>query len=150
VTSTKERRRNPKPRSWIAGTAARRSFGKDLHVPWVPDNGDTSKRVQIQAAKAQNEIAVYVQESAAERHSKGEKGWTLREVAERLQTVDYHGLMRVLRGDVQMSLLHIADLSNEFGRIYDLNQEVKRWRGLNARRPGAGSSPTVGVRRQNA
>jgi hypothetical protein len=31
-------------------------------------------------------------------------------MAERLETLNYDGLMRVLRGDVRMTLLHVLDL----------------------------------------
>lgn len=126
MESTKQRRRNPKPRSWVAGPASSQAFGKDYGVPWVAADGDNKRAVQINAAKVQHQIAFHVQRYAEQRRSKGEAGWTLPEMAGRLRTVDYDGLMRILRGDVHMTLLHIADLTNEVGRIVTLDSEVKR------------------------
>ena len=125
VPTPRERRRTPKPKHWIADPAARQSFGKVLDVPWLSADGDKTRHVQIGAARMQHRVAIHVRRYAEQKRTAGEDGWTLPRAADRLATMDYDGLMRILRGDVQMTLLHAADLSTEFGRIVTLAADVQ-------------------------
>lgn len=122
-----QRRRTPKPRTWIADPAARQFFGRVQRVEWkTPMEADGDQTVLIKAAKMQHLVAVHVRRYSAKRHADGHEDWALTALAGRLTTVDYDGLMRVLRGDVHMNLLHVMDLSQHFGPLVRLGEEVVR------------------------
>lgn len=70
----------------------------------------------IRAAKLQHLLAIQVRRHASGQQAAGEEDWSLPAMSERLQTLNYDGLMRVLRGDVHMTLLHAIDLSSVLGR----------------------------------
>lgn len=70
----------------------------------------------IRAAQMQHVLAIQVRRHAAKRDEAGESQWSLPAVAERTETMNYDALMRVLRGDVHMTLLHVIDLSRTIGK----------------------------------
>lgn len=104
------RRLTPKPKSWVLDPAERQSFGRVRLVGWKAPAG-VEEAVLIRAAQMQHAVAIQVRRQVAGRASAGEPRWSLPDVAHRAQTLNYDGLMRVLRGDVHMTLLHVVDLS---------------------------------------
>jgi hypothetical protein len=110
-----DRRRTPKPNAWILDPSERQSFGKVRHLAWKADDG-REDAVMIRAAQMQHVLACQVRRHAAERRAAGEAGWSLPSLAERLESLSYDGLTRVLRGDVHMTLLHAVDLSRVLRR----------------------------------
>ena len=65
----------------------------------------------LRAAQMQHTVAYRVRRLVEGRRAAGEPSWSLSVVSQRAQTMNYDGLMRVLRGDVHMTLLHVSDLS---------------------------------------
>lgn len=70
----------------------------------------------IRAAQMQHVLAIQVRRHTATHHQSDESQWSLPAVAERTETMNYDALMRVLRGDVHMTLLHVIDLSRTVGK----------------------------------
>lgn len=93
-----------------------RYFGRVKTLSWREARAGTYESSFIKAALMQHEIALHVQRVRESRATAGHPGWTFAEVAEsRLRSVDYHGLMRLLRGDVPMGLHHMMELGGVFG-----------------------------------
>jgi hypothetical protein len=78
--------------------------------------GDAEEVVLIRAAQMQHILAIGVRRLAADREASGDGDWSLPALAERLETLNYDGLMRVMRGDVHMTLWHASDLSRVLQR----------------------------------
>lgn len=111
-----ESRRTPRPRSWIADPIEQRSFGRVKQLSWRDARAGTYEATLIRAAYMQHQISLHVHRVREARVADGLQGWTFAEVAEnRLRSVDYHGLMRLLRGDVPMGLHHTTELGALFG-----------------------------------
>lgn len=107
-------RRTPKPRSWIADPVERKSFGKAQRLSWKVGRAGTYEPSLIRAAYMQHQIAFHVRHVCGAHTAAGRKGYSFTEVADRLHSVDYHGLMRLLRGDIPMGLHHASELGTLF------------------------------------
>lgn len=92
-----------------------RYFGRVKKMNWREAQAGTQQLSLIKAALMQHEIAFHVHHVRESRAAAGHRGWTFVEVAEsRMRSVDYHGLMRLLRGDVPMGLHHMMELGGIF------------------------------------
>lgn len=125
VPTSERRRSTPKPKSWVLDPAERQSFGRVHAVGWKVET-DPEESVSIRAAQMQHLVSIQVRRHAASRQAAGEEGWSLPALSERLETLNYDGLMRVLRGDVHMTLLHAVDLSRVLQkRLVALGEPVR-------------------------
>lgn len=108
------RRSTPKPKYWIHDLPERQAFGKVRHVGWKRP-ATSEEQVLVRASQMQHVVAMGVRRLAADLQAGGDGDWSLPALAQRLETVNYDGLMRVMRGDVHMTLLHCVDLSVALG-----------------------------------
>lgn len=107
-------RRTPKPRSWIADPVEQKYFGKAKQLTWKVAPDGTYESSLIRAALMQHQIALHIHRARETRVAANVKAFTFAELGDRLHSVDYHGLMRLLRGDVPMGLHHAAELGTIF------------------------------------
>lgn len=117
------------PRSWIASDD--RAFGDPVtggSVEWQEPDGPADL-VMLRCAQAQHHIAMTLRSLLrTEAYEAYEGSW--REVAEELVTMNYDGLMDLLRGDRVMTWPQIQDLSQTFGPILLLSEQVATTVGL--------------------
>lgn len=107
-------RRTPRPRSWIADPVEQKYFGKAKQLSWKEAPTGTYESSLIRAAFMQHQIARRVHHVRETQIGAGRKAFAFADLADRLHTVDYHGLMRLLRGDVPMGLHHAIELGTIF------------------------------------
>lgn len=117
------------PRSWIASDD--RAFGDPAtggSVEWAEPDGPADL-VMLRCAKAQHHIAMTLRSLLRTKTYEAYEGsWRL--VAEELVTMNYDALMDLLRGDRVMTWPQIQDLSDTFGPILLLSEQVATTVGL--------------------